>query len=307
MKPSYSAAPTDSKAPTSSPFPTLTFGPTSSMKPFDSVSYVNDGLSSNKCTILADVICINEDNGVCDIFNPIGEKCMGGNAQELRFIYTAKSFCGGNNTQSDFLCVDESAEDEARPSSVYIRAFLEESIFFEGVVNEGNVFSVFISDDSNSIDIEIRDLADDFNPGRLLQTMKMSVQCREEDNLTLLDTFGGLQLVGYRNEDEGLKSIYTDLTIQYTATNVGSRNLFLTSAVKNTPMTGDQSLLFGTEKLFTAPEETEVFSEILTINMAAFVEGLGLEFSLYIQGEDAASAEVCEDSDSYTLKKRIDT
>ena len=239
---------------------------------------------------------------MCDIFNPIEKKCMGGNAQELRFIYTAKSFCMGNNTQSDFLCLDEIAEDEDRPSSVYIRAFLGTTIFFEGIVNEGNVFSIFVSDDSNTMDIEIRDLTDDFNPGPLLQKMTMSIQCREEDNLILLDTFGGLQLVGYRNEDEGLKSIYTDLTIQYTTTNTGNRNMVLTSAEKNTPITGAQSLLFGTETISIAPEETEVFSEMLTINMAAMVGGLRLEFSLYIQGEDSISAEVCEDSDSYILE-----
>jgi len=169
-------------------------------------------------------------------------------------------------------------------------------------VNEGNVFSIFVTDDSNSMDVEIRALTDNFDAGPLLQMMTMSVQCREKDALTLLDTFGGLQLVGFRNEDEGLKSIYIDLTIQYATTNMGSRNLFLTSAFKTTSMTGKQSLLPKTESILSLPGDTETFSELLTVNLAAIVGGLGLDFSLRVQGEDTATGDECEDSDSYTLK-----
>jgi hypothetical protein len=179
-------------------------------------------------------------------------------------------------------------------------AFQGNSIVYEGIVNEGNVFSISVIDDSNSIDIEIRGLTSSFAAASLLQTMTMSVQCREEDSLTLLDTFGGLQLVGYKNEDEGLRSVYNDLTIQYAVSNVGIRNLFLTSAFKTTPFTGTQPLM--SESILSVPGDVEIFSEILTVNLAAIGGGLGLEFSVIVQGEDTATGRVCEDSDSYTLK-----
>jgi len=310
VKPSISAAapssvaPSHSSAPTSSLSPTATLNPTLSEKPSYSAvpSHASSEPSSTACTILADIACISEGNGSCDFFNPVGEQCIGGNAQELRFMYTSNSFCRGNNTQEDFICVDEITPDQFRPSSVYIKAFLEDSMYYEGIVNEGNVFSIFVTDDSDLINVEIRDLTNTFNAGSLLQRMTMSVQCREEDSLILPDTFGGLQLVGYRNEDQGLKSIYTDLVIQYVASNMGSRNVLLTSVIKTTPMTGTLSLLPMTESIFSVPGYTEVFSELLTVNLAAIVGGLGLEFSIFVKGEDTATGNECEDSASYTLK-----
>lgn len=232
----------------------------------------------------------------------MGDQCIGGNAQELRFIYTSDTLCSGNNTQSTFVCVDELATDEALPSSVYIKALHGDTTFYEGIVNEGNVFSIFVGGGSNSMDIEIMDLTDNFGAGELLQKMTLSVRCREEDSLTLLDTFGSLQLVGFRNEEEGLKSVYTDLTIQYVAKNVGIRSLILTSALRSTPMTGTQSLLSTTETVLSVSRDTKVFSELLTVNLAAIVGGLGLDFSLAVQGIDSVTGNECEDSDSYTLQ-----
>jgi len=276
--------------------------PTASMKPSTSPapSRASAAPSSTECFIQADVTCISEDNGSCDFFNPLGEQCIGGNAQELRFIYTSNSICGGNNTQADFLCEDFTSTVPVQSSTVYVIAFQEEFTVFEGFVNEGNIFSIPVGDNSNSIDIEIRGLTSSFIVSSFVQTMTMSVQCREEDSLTLLDTFGGLQLVGYKNEDQGLKSIYNDLTIQYAVTNVGVRDLFITSALKTTPFTGTQPLLFG--RLLSVPGDAEIFSEILTVNLAAIGGGSGLKFSVIVQGEDTATGRECGDSDSYTLE-----
>jgi hypothetical protein len=148
----------------------------------------------------------------------------------------------------------------------------------------------------------ISDLTDNFVAGELLQTMTMSLQCREEDSLVLLDTFGALQLVGYRNEEEGLKSVYTDVTIQYSVTNVGTRNLLITSAVKTTAMTGTLPLFFTTEGILAAPGDTEIMLEILTVNLAGIGDGPGLEFSVEVKGEDSVAGDECEDSDSFTIK-----
>ena len=207
----------------------------------------------------------------------------------------------GNNTQSDFLCVDEVTTNEFRPSAVYMKAFFQDSVFYEGIVNEGNVFSIPLNEEISYMDVEIRDLTQNFEPGRLLQTMMMAVQCIEENSLTLLDTFGALQLVGYRNEVDGLRSVYTDLTIKYSATNVGSRDLILSSAYKTTAITGTQSLLPSTDGIVSIPGDSEIFSELLTVNLAAIVGGEGLNFSLLVKGEDSITGEECEDSDFYTL------
>jgi len=214
-------------------------------------------------------------------------------------MYEADSFCEANNTQSDFVCVDAV---ESRPFTVYVKASFEDSTFFEGVVSAGNVFSMMIPDGATSMDIEIRGLTDIFSAGDLLQSMTMSVQCREEDSVTLLDTFGGLQLVGFKNEEEGLKAVYTDVTIEYTAENIGSRDLFITAASKTSPMTGKVSLLYGSDRIRSTPGDTRVFSDIMTVNLAAIVGSPGIDFSLDVKGEDGTTSEKCEDIDMYTLK-----
>ncbi len=217
-------------------------------------------------------------------------------------MYEADSFCGVNNTQSDFVCVDAVSTDESRPSIVHVKALFEGSAFFEGVVSAGNVFSMLIPDGATSMDIEIRGLTDNFLAGDLLQSMAMSVQCREEDSLILLNSFGGLQLVGFKNEEEGLKAVYTDVTIEYTTENIGIRNLFITAASKTSPMTGTVSLLYGSDRILSTPGDTRVFTDIMTVNLAAIVGSPGIAFSLDVKGEDGTTSEECEDIDIYMLK-----
>ncbi len=250
--------------------------------------------------MLTEINCVDEDNESCNFVNPAGEQCIGGNAQELRFIYDADTFCGGDsNTQGDFICQDAA---ESRPTTVYIKAFAEDSTFFEGVVSEGNVFSIFIPEGATSMDVEIRSLTNIFLFGDILQQMRMSLQCREEDSLILMDTFGSLQLVGFKNEEEGLKSVYTDVTIEYMAENIGTRNLFITAASKTSPMTGQLSLLYGSDKILSPPGDTRVFSDLLTVNLNALVGGPGLNFRLDVKGEDGTTGVECEDIDIYTLQ-----
>jgi len=204
----------------------------------------------------------------------------------------------GNNTQASFSCVDETT-NVPRSSTVYINIFRGDTTFYEGIVNEGNIFPVPFGDDTDSIGIEIRDLNEGFGPGILLQTMMMSVQCREEDSLALLDTFGSLQLVGYRNEEQGLKTVFTIVSIRYGAINTGRQDLFLTSVVKTTPIVGMEPLLPTGEIILIDPGSSEVFSELFTVNLAAIV-GIKLNFSILVHGGNA-TGEKCEDSDTYTL------
>jgi hypothetical protein len=251
------------------------------------------------CIISADITCENEDGDACDFASPIGEQCIGSNAKELRFLYTPNSFCMGNNTQESFGCVDE-ITDGPRSSTVYISINLGDAVFYEGIVNEGNVFRVPIVDDTDSIIIEIKDLNESFGPGILLQTMVMSVQCREEDSLMLLDTFGGLQLVGYRNEEQGLKTVFANVSIRYSAVNLGRQDLFLTNAIKITPFAEMVSILPSDESLLIDPGSSETFSELLALNLAA-IAGTELNFFLFVQGDDAITGGECGDSDAYTL------
>jgi hypothetical protein len=297
--PTVTPIPTTSPGPTVTPIPTTSPGPT--VTPIPTMTPEPTVLPpQTTCIISTDITCENEDGDACDFASPIGEQCIGSNAKELRFLYTANSFCMGNNTQESFSCVDEINTDVPRSSTVYINIFIGDDVFYEGIVNEGNVFRVPVADDTDSVVIVISDLNESFGPGILLQTMMMSVQCREEDSLVLLDTFGGLQLVGYRNKEQGLKIVFASVSIRYAVANLGRQDLFLTSAIKTTPFAEMVSILPSDESLVIEPMSSETFSELLALNLAA-IAGTELNFFLLVQADDAITGGECGDSDTYTL------
>jgi hypothetical protein len=249
------------------------------------------------CNISAEVICQDEDGEDCDFTNPIGQQCMGSNADELRFIYLASTYCPGNNTQNGFTCVDGNTE---RGPTAYIRFYMAGETFYEGIINSGNLISVPIPTSINDFMIDISALGENNGAGTLLQSMMMSSQCREQDGLSLYDTFGSLQLVGYRNLEEGLKSIFTTATIRYTATNTGPQDATLTGAFKTNPISGMTPLIPEGESVRLSPGASAIFSDVFTLNTGTLI-GMPLDFSLLVQGVDSSVGNECEASDTYTL------
>ncbi|KAL3903162.1 MAG: hypothetical protein SGARI_005502, partial [Bacillariaceae sp.] len=169
-----------------------------------------------------------------------------------------------------------------------------------GIVNSGNIIQVPISGTSNGMVVEINLLNDDNSAGALLQSMLMSVLCREQDALALYDTFGSLQLTGFRNEDQGLRSVFTTATLRNTASNVGQNDAFLTGAFKTNPITGMVPLLPEGSRLPLEPGESQSYSDVFTLNLGTLV-GMPIEFSFLTSGEEGNTGAECGDSDAYTL------
>lgn len=252
------------------------------------------------CNVTATVTCRTTDFEDCDFTSPVGKTCIGSPATELRFIYLSESMCSGNNTQNSFECTDENTAITL-PLTVWIRIFLGGATFYDGVVNEGNIFSVPITGNANSIVIEISTVnGSGDGPNTILQTSNMSVRCQEEDGLTLFDTFGSLQLVGYRNPEEGLETVFVNILIRYVATNAGRLDAFLTGAFKTTPFTGMVPLLPEGERILLMPDDATGFSDAFTLNLAAAV-GQDFQFGFLVQGEGSRSGIECGDSDSFSL------
>lgn len=200
-----------------------------------------------------------------------------------------------------FDCIDEGSPSVDLPFTVHVRAFHDSSVFFDGIVNEGNIFKILITKDPNNIVIEISSVNSDGSTGLLLQRMMMSVQCREQDGVLLSDTFGALQLVGYRNIEQGLQTIFASVTMGYTVTNTASSDGLLTGAFKTTPFVEGMQPLLGTgERIPMAPGVTIRYSESFTLNLAAVV-GFDLDFGFSVQGEATEQGEECGDADEYAL------
>jgi hypothetical protein len=282
-------------APTISPFPT----PDPEISP---------------CNFEADITCQTASGGSCDLQSPSATTCIGSNADQLRFIYVPSGLGDGNNTQDKFLCDDHNTETP-RPSTVFIRVSRRDSIFFQGPVADegggGQIFTVGISeddakddeifDDANDVDIEIFTVVND-NPGTILQESTMSARCREEDGLTLLDTFGALQLVGFRNTEQGSQQVFADIVLSYTATNDEVLDGNLIGAFRNSTLSGFENLLEPDESRTTIePGESETFLETFSLNLAASA-GQSFDFSFLINGVGSGSNLECQDTDLFTLR-----
>ncbi|KAG7355778.1 laminin G domain containing protein [Nitzschia inconspicua] len=291
--------PTVSPVPTVSPGPTVSAFPTATASPSVVVEIPSDSPTAAFCNISTVVSCEDEDGESCNFVDPVGQQCIGDRASELRFIYQTDSFCDGNNTQSSFTCLDENRE-LPRPSTVYIKFYFGEDTFYEGVVNSGNIISVPVPGSRDAMVVEISNLNEDNTPNLPLQSMLLSIQCREEDALFLYDTFGALQLTGFRNTEQGLISIFTTVFIRYTATNIGTNGAILTGAFKTNPITGMVPLLPEGAIVPLDPGQSQSFSDIFLLNLGTLV-GMPIEFSFLTSGTDVETGAECGTSDAFTL------
>lgn len=271
--------------PTIAPSPSPTFTPFPTPDPLTSA-----------CDIEAEIVCRNLAGGTCNnLASPAGATCIGDRATELQFLYNPDGLCRGNTTQTRFKCDDSNLNTE-RPFEVYVRFFRVEkgidNVYFEGIRSAGQIIVVPLPG-VNEIQYEISTVVGG-GPGVLLQkSTRMSTRCRQEDNLTLLDTFGHFQLVGFSNPDLGDNRVFVELEMLSTVTNIGRLNADLTAATRNSPFSGPgQALLDDGERRLLAPGSDFVSPEIFTINLSA-ISGLQFEFSLFATGEGTRSLEEC--------------
>lgn len=179
-----------------------------------------------------------------------------------------------------------------RPQSAYIYIGQNGTAWFNGTRTEGQVFDVPIV---NGTFIEVEISLEE--SGTMLQQSTMSIECNEESALTLLTTFGHLQLVGFRNEEQGLQQVFADIDISYTATNVGLLDMELFGAFGSSPFAGFQSFLG--DPVGVAVGGNETFHERFTMNVAA-VAGTDIQFTFLAQGNTSADT-ICDGTAAFTL------
>lgn len=174
-------------------------------------------------------------------------------------------------------------------------------IFYESVVFSGQVFKVTIPDLIDEIQIKISTETDG-SAGVTLQESTMSVRCREQDGLTLLDTFGHLQLTGYRNVELGNQQVFADVDFSYSVTNNGEFDANLLSAIIDSPLSGiDEVVSQSDPVVLIGSAEVEAFASAATINLAAS-SGRSFEFVFEIMGEGTTSGQVCNAVASFLIQ-----
>ena len=210
------------------------------------------------------------------------------------------STCDGSNSQDGFECTDFNTAIN-RPFEVFVNVYRGGDSFYADTVFSGQVFKVTIPELNNEIQIKISTVIDG-NAGVTLQESTMSVQCREMDGLTLLDTFGHLQLTGYRNADLGSQQVFTDIELAYTVRNDGQFDANLVMATIDSPLSGvDEVVSTSDPKRLIGPNDVETFVTTTTLNLAA-AAGNFFDFFFEIEGEGALSGKVCSDMATFGMQ-----
>lgn len=158
-----------------------------------------------------------------------------------------------------------------------------------------------IPSDTTNVEITIATVSDTGGLGTVLQLSSMSVQCREEDQLLLLDTFGSLQLTGFKNEEMGDQQVFRKVEIKYTATNAGPHDANLLKATVTSPFSGRYEALPDDEMPLTAPSDAKTFTEAFLLNLAAS-SGATYEFDFAVEGAGTLSGEMCNEDTSFSIQ-----
>lgn len=251
------------------------------------------------CEFSTKVACQQHNGDSCDdLASPAEITCIGSTAEELSFIYVPSSQCSGNNAQDSFSCTDFNLD---RPFEVHLKFVDNSKTLYEGVVSGGELFAVNIPSDSSSVLITISTVSSTGGIGTILQISSMSVRCRNEDKLNLLDTFGSLQLTGFKNAEMGNQQVFANVDITYTATNSGLYDASLLQATVTSPFSGRHDTLPESEIRFTAPNDSETFTESFLLNLAE-VSGSFYEFDFAVQGEGTQSGLPCSEDTTFSLQ-----
>ena len=268
---------------------------------FPSISPTPDPRKAH-CNLDASISCMTRDGESCfNLKSPASKTCLGGIAEELSFFYLPSSMCDESNSKTGFTCTDFNSTDVSRPFEAFVSILEGGNILFGSIVRAGNIFKVQVPSSASIIEIEISTVMDG-NRRIILQKSTMSVRCRHEDGLTLLHTFGNLQLIGFKNSEMGSQKVYEDVELTYTVTNLGlyDANL-LTATVDGTTSGIDEVLGPEDPKIAIAPNESESYVTPSTINLAES-SGFSYEFYFDIIGEGALSGLVCHADSSLSFK-----
>ena len=285
-------------------FPTLAPSASPTISPFPTPDP-----EESACDVDADISCALVRGGSCsNLQSPAGLTCLGDKATELRFIYQP-NFCEASNTTQDrFRCNDDN-EEIPRPNDVYMEVEgtgKDGVVIFQGTVSAGQILAFAIpAEDNDEIDVNIFTS----QGGDELQDLRISTRCRERDQLTVLDVFGSLQLVGFTNPDLGANNVREQIRISYTASNSGRLNMDLRRAFKQSVFGGFETLLDvdnrpGDFPIVLTPREEQVWTELLELNLLE-LQG-SFQFTFLASGINPRNLDPndnsCTDNDTFTLR-----
>ena len=167
------------------------------------------------CELLPLISCSVIDGPPVDCANleaPSQLRCEGDRSPfELVFLYNGGP-CPGTNSANGFRCDDRNGGLDDRDEAWLLIRSKEETIFNQTVDKENFIVARGAFDQFT--DLTLYSIGDN-GPGIVLQAMRMRTVCQEQDDITLLNTFGALLLVGFSNGPSGSQWILAIVQVKY--------------------------------------------------------------------------------------------
>lgn len=253
-----------------------------------------------RCELEADIECFTGSGRSCrSLTAPTSAVCDSedGVPQSVTYLVTGNS-CGTTEN-----CRETFEGQPLQEEEYYILAEGRDQTAFSGVVASGGTFSVRNGLDRGRLEITISTVSNG-QPGLQLQYLqRVDVKCegRAGEDVTLLDEYGALQVVSFESTDQGLQSIYDDITITYIVRNEGVLTATALSALKTSTFEDSQELL-DTGGAQLAPGTSLSFpSPKVEINLAES-SGSDFVFTLDVTGEGTQSGQACSDSETLAIR-----
>jgi hypothetical protein len=254
---------------------------------------------AQSCNIVADIACqaIAGQTGNCtSLAAPSETQCLGDVPPfQLQFIYTGGSCSSSNTHDPAFSCTDLNGGTSGASEAFITIVNQNNVVLYQNVTQLGQLFTASGAF-GNSVNVTIQSVSSTGNAGAVLQISSFRTQCQDDNDLTLLNLYGALQLAGFSNGSQGTQSNFAVVQITYSIDNNGTTPIQVTSATITSAFTGTQQIISSPTTL--EPDSPVTRSEMARLNLA---DDLTVMFSFELGVSAAQPACFASASFSFTV------
>jgi hypothetical protein len=181
------------------------------------------------CIVEASAACVLGNLAPCSLLSslpPFFFICSLPNLLDLSFIFSGGTCADTTSTQPGFVCND--VAPIVGPATITAVGATSGDEYFNGIVAPGAEFALE-GIEANPLDLVI-DITVANSNGEILQTMTISSECTEENDLALGAVFGSFTLSSYRNDDIFVQG-FQEAAWTYVAKNTGTIDVDITEFV----------------------------------------------------------------------------
>jgi hypothetical protein len=258
------------------------------------------------CDLEADISCRTLTGRTCrSIPLPIIACDSDEDPTLLQFEYTGNSCTVGASTDFNSRCREATLGLNLTQVQVYIivEGLRTNALLYNGIVAQGETFSLTsgLGQDITIVLLELDAATGLPTPTELQRINRLDTSCGGEPgkDLTLLQDYGAVRLVGFETQEQGLVSTDETITVTYSIRNDGAFPALLLAAFSESPfVNGSRQLLSEAQTLLHGEEV--LFTETATLNVASAAQaGTLFEFGLFLTGDGVTSGLTCFDQANY--------